>query len=252
MSLQIAGFSHSIQKFHEVITVTQTSIAQVAYDCILSSAVFIPSALITAAFMQERFKRLLWHGTIGGISIFVVSRLAIRILRLKNRFEQWIPSAILAVGLFNIQSLIHELGHVLAGTILLQRPKVVITIIPFFGGNTKFIPMTVATAWKNLKTQYAFLTIVICGPLTTLGVSFFLLQWGIKALEIHPEGGRIAICAAIIDILFHVRFAISALHISPTALQHDFVAIRTLAGIHPLICGSVILGSAALFAYIPK
>lgn len=259
-SLQVFAFSdfslpswiqenEYIQKIHRIIAAIQGPIMQVTHDIMLSGAIFISSALITSHFTQERFSLLLWNGTLVGIATFLISRLALRMLGLESSSLQWISSTILAMGLFNIQSLIHECGHVFAGMVFLQRPRIIIKIIPFFGGSTKFVPMIASEAWKCLKTQCIFLAIVACGPLTALSFSFLLLRWGMKTLGFYPGIGRIAACAAIIDILFHFRASISALHISPIALQHDFVAIRTLAGIHPLICASVIAGLAVFFVY---
>jgi hypothetical protein len=109
--------------------------------------------------------------------------------------------------------------------------------------------MIASSLGRSLTVQKVFSMIAACGPLASLSLSYFLLQWGIKRLEAHKTTGRLAISAATIDILFHFRSAISALKISPTSLQYDFVALRTLAGIHPLVCATAIVGLAALLAY---
>jgi len=222
---------------------------EVLRDVILSSAVFISSALSTLPFTPARFVPLLWYGTFGGVALYVISSFAIRILELENTWAKWIPSIMLALALFNIQSLVHECGHALAGTLLLEQPNIVIKIIPFFGGSTKFVPMIASAICHAFKAQQIFLIIAACGPLVALGFSYSLLKWGIKKLEVYPAIGRLAICAATIDILFHFHSAISALQIASTSLQYDFVAIRTLAGIHPLVCAFVIVGIAAFLAY---
>lgn len=227
-----------------------TIVSRIAHNAILSTTLFISSALITSCFTQARFALLLWGGTFGGISLFLISSSVLKILGFENSSAEWIPSAILSLSLFNIQTLIHECGHALAGRLLLQSPKITIKIIPFFGGSTNFMPMIASKIGQMLQAQKTFLIIASCGPLMALSFSFSLLYWGIKNIEKHPTTGRPAICAATIDILFHSHSAISALWMSPTALQYDFVAIWTLAKIHPLICAFAIALSSTLLGYI--
>jgi hypothetical protein len=224
-------------------------IAQIGRDIILGGAVFISSALMSFPLIPIRFVPLLWNGTFYGVTVFVVSHLAMKTLGFENRWMEWISSSILALGLFNIQSFIHECGHAIAGRILLHHPKVTIKIIPFFGGSTKFIPMTPSFIGQFFKAQRVFLMIAASGPLVSLGLSCSLLCWGIKKLEPYPKIGRLAVCAAIIDVLFHLHSAISALQISPTALQHDFVTLWTLGGIHPIVCISIMIGLPVFCIY---
>lgn len=228
---------------------SENTIAQIGCDIILSVAVFTSSAMISFPFISTRFVPLLWNGTFYGVTIFVVSRLIIRTLGFENSWMEWISSTILALGLFNVQSLIHECGHAIAGRILLKHPNITIKIIPFFGGSTKFIPMTASFIAQFFKAQRVLLVIAASGPFLSLGLSCCLLHWGIKKLEHYPKMGRLAVCAAIIDVLFHLHSAISALQLSPTALQYDFVTLWTLGGIHPIVCASVIIGLPVFCIY---
>lgn len=227
----------------------ENTIAQVGCDIILSAAVFTSSALMSFPFIPTRFVALLWNGTFYGITVFVVSRLAIRTLGFENSWMEWIPSAILASGLFNLQSFVHECGHAIAGRILLRQPHITIKIIPFFGGSTQFIPMTASFIGQFLTAQRVFLLIAASGPLVSLSLSCCLLIWGIKKLELYPRMGRLAICAAITDVLFHLHSAISALQLSPTALKHDFVTLWTFGGIHPIVCASIMIGLSVFCIY---
>ncbi|MBX9743938.1 MAG: hypothetical protein K2X08_01865 [Chlamydiales bacterium] len=228
---------------------SENTIAQIACDIILSTAIFISSALMSFPFIPTRFVLLLWNGTFYVVSVFVISRLINRILDFGNHWMEWISSTILALGLFNIQSFIHECGHAIAGIILLQQPNITIKIIPFFGGSTKFIPMTASFIAQFFKAQQVFLVIAASGPLLSLSLSCCLLRWGIKKLELYPRIGRLAVCAATIDVLFHLHSAISALQLSPIALQYDFVTLWTLGGIHPIVCASFIIGLPVFCIY---
>jgi len=182
---------------------------------------------------------ILW----GGIALQWMTNTALRIALVAMGYppDNWVTAAITALGsLLNPQILLHELGHALAASRLLEKCHPTIKLFPYIGGSTLFKVSRPTPLGKTLGETNIRPLIAGAGPL--LSLSFSVVQWLFAAqLFSHaPELRRMLTMASLINFAFHALYAMSAIAAPAQYLENDFVVLK-LAGFSPIIATIALL-----------
>lgn len=134
---------------------------------------------------------------------------------------------------FNVQTVIHELGHTLAASLIYKRPRPMIEISPFSGGFTQFYKTALSPFGQQLGASASTCFILAAGPGLTLLASSALFTLGLVLHEEHSQLGKYLISWGALDFLNHAVYAYSALGAESWHLHHDFVHL-SIFGLHPV------------------
>jgi len=163
----------------------------------------------------------------------------------------WWTAPVTAIGSFlNPQILCHEAGHASAIGCLLEKSGRTLELFPYSGGTTRFRVVKPSALGEWIGKKHLQPLIAAAGPVSGVCVAALQYTAGRKLNSRHPELSRALIVSALINILFHAIYALSALWASPKNLAHDFVALK-LAGVHPIFATLAIL-SFAFVVYVPS
>lgn len=135
---------------------------------------------------------------------------------------------------FNSQILIHESGHALASLLIYKRPRPLIELYPFVGGQTQFYKTALSPFGQKLGAAASTCFIVASGPGFTLFISSVILTIGLALMETYPDLGKYLITWSGVDFLNHAVYAYSALGAEQWNLSHDFVHL-SIFGLHPTV-----------------
>ncbi len=156
-------------------------------------------------------------------------------------FCEWITGTNFGIFTgFNTQTVIHESGHALASMLIYKRPRPLIEVHPFVGGQTQFYKTALTPLGQKLGPAASTCFVVAAGPGLTLLVSAVLLAIGIALLDHDPEVGKYLIAWSGIDFIHHAIYAYSALGAEQWNLSHDFVHL-SIFGLHPIVASIGIL-----------
>lgn len=222
---------------------------EVFFECLATFAVAAVACVFTATPAAIGF-------IVGAAMIQVILNLALRSLGtfIENREEGL--SAMLSWGAaFNFswgtgiykQTIIHELGHALGALAVYRNARPKITLLPFFGGNTRFFPQHLSAWGRKLGPEKALAVVTAAGPGLTLIASSLELSAGILNYEKHPKLSRYLMIMAAFDFFWHANYALSALNAPMNILSHDFVRLR-LYGLNPVVAAIGIIAIPILIA----
>ncbi len=151
-----------------------------------------------------------------------------------NEAFGWIKSANFAIFTgYNMQNLLHEIGHSLAAFALYKNPKPTIELYPFIGGLTQFYKTKLSSLGNLIGPAATTCLVVASGPGFTLLISSALLVIGLSLRKTHPNLSKYLISWSILDFVHHAHYAYSAMSAETWNLSHDFVHL-SIFGAHPL------------------
>jgi hypothetical protein len=142
--------------------------------------------------------------------------------------------------------LIHEAGHALAAFLLYKNAHPQISIHSLFEGNTTWINQGLSPLGSLLgEPQVKFLALSV-GPLAIVLAASAGFLSAIQLQKSYPKVSKCACFAALFSLVYHIRYALSALTASKPNMAHDFVQLWNY-GIHPLTAAGFIAGVPLAF-----
>ncbi len=130
--------------------------------------------------------------------------------------------------------LIHESGHALAANLLFKTKNTTVTVQPWGAGFTSYILKGFTSLGAKLGYAGSDLVVTAAGTGLAVGVSAVALGIGLGVEKMAPETSKYLISSAVINVITHAYYALSALWTSSASLGHDFVQLA-LYGIHPAV-----------------
>ncbi|MDE3045728.1 MAG: hypothetical protein KGJ02_03695 [Verrucomicrobiota bacterium] len=219
----------------------ETKVDKFARQMLVELAVSLAIGVVSALFVTSTAG--LFALFIGiQIQLIVSGILRWRSLSNPSARTQWLaPTAFSLSAANHAYVLTHEAGHAAAYQALFAEAKTQITLYPYEGGLTSFRGKGITKLGEWIGKERLFPLVAAAGPALSCIASGILLALGLKLERKHPETARMLIVSALVNFLFHVVYALSALFASPTYLAHDFVALWVTAAIHPVIAAIAIL-----------
>jgi len=148
-------------------------------------------------------------------------------------------------------TLVHEVGHATAASLLFKNSHPRIQVFPFQGGVTKYMPQELSTIGKHVGLKNAFLITAAAGAGFTVLSSIAMIASAHFLKKNHPETARYLHMCAAFAIFNECLYALSSFFMSSPG--HDFAALRMIGGINPLTCVATMIAvpllvKTALFA----
>lgn len=134
---------------------------------------------------------------------------------------------------WNVQNLLHEVGHATASLLLYKNPRPVIALHPFEGGVTQYSKTRLSPFGQKIGAPTATFLLTAAGPGLTLAVSSVVLATGFSIREKHPTLSKYLIAWGTLDFVHHAHYAYTALSVAPWSLTHDFARLA-IFGVDPL------------------
>lgn len=135
--------------------------------------------------------------------------------------------------------LIHEGGHALAVIALYKETLPEITISPFEGGMTEFIPEELSAFGNSVGEENAAAIVAAAGAGLAILFATAQLIAGHSLSENYPELSRYLEVTGLVTILEHIGYAASAL-LRECSEGHDFFFLRE-GGVSPAFCIALML-----------
>ncbi len=130
--------------------------------------------------------------------------------------------------------IVHEAGHALAALAVYQNASPKIAIYPGMGGATSYYNDNLSWFGKLLGRKNSDL--LVCGAGAAMAILFSIgsLAAAKRCSSDKPELKMYLIATAIVSIVQHIFYALTAFITGADQLSHDFVALWS-HGINPLI-----------------
>lgn len=128
---------------------------------------------------------------------------------------------------------IHEGGHALAASALYKNANPKITVMPLQGGVTTFWINGLTKVGKFFGEKGSRLIVAGAGPAAAVLADTIHIGVAHVIRKTHPTLSSYLKITAIISLIGHVMYALSALSIKQQMPGHDFVALW-MGGIHPV------------------
>jgi hypothetical protein len=216
-----------------ITTIAIECLKELALSLTLSAGIacFVPSpagiGLVAGALLIQTIASLFFHS----LNEYVEG----------SSFCDWALGAnfALLIGL-NVQTLIHELGHVLAALALYKRASPTILIDPFSGGLTQFYKTSLTSFGQKIGPAGATCLVILSGPGFALLISSALLLIGLAMKEKYPRFSKYLISWSLLDFFNHAHYAYSAHWTAQTKLNHDFIHLSVF-GLNPTVASVAIV-----------
>lgn len=147
---------------------------------------------------------------------------------------------------FNLQLLIHEMGHALAAKTLFLNARPWITITPLWSGCTAFCSTSLSKFGTVFGKNRALFLVAAMGPAYSLLLSATIIVIGYHIQNSQPELSSYLVGCGKGDYFNHAVYAISALFWKNG--PNDFVDLAK-TGLHPLAAAIGILAIPRLLAW---
>ncbi len=128
---------------------------------------------------------------------------------------------------------IHEGGHLVAASLLYKNAQPEIIVRPFQGGATSFWTNGLTKLGQFFGEKGSRLIVAGAGPAAAVLVNSAHIGIAHAIRKTHPNLSRYLKVTAIISLVGHIFYALSALTPKNHMPAHDFVALRA-GGIHPV------------------
>lgn len=153
------------------------------------------------------------------------------------------------IDLFVRQTLVHEMGHYTAASLLYVDANPHISLLPGVGGNTTAYLGELSPLGELLGSKVSKILFHAGGPLFGTALAIADLYAAYRLQSSHPEiSGRLVACA-LINVVYHTSYALSAF--SSSAKGHDFCRLAAL-GVHPVAAAVCIVAVPLLFTLALK
>lgn len=240
-------------------------------SCVVEIACSFALTGVSYIFISEegRFSLLVLSGAVVAVSVLFKSIAAY--LKYRNQqISDEIPSniekkkALNSVGetlgwlvpfnfalLYNATAgvLIHEGGHALAASLLYKNAQARVVINFLFEGSTTFINRGLSVIGSSLGISGAKILVAAAGPLAVIATVSAVILVAMAIQKSHPKLSKYLYFSSLFSLVYNVRYALSALTASVTALDHDFVQLSN-HGIHPLVAAGVMVAIPAIVAIV--
>lgn len=129
--------------------------------------------------------------------------------------------------------LIHESGHAAAASVLYKNADPKITVFPLRGGVTEMCVDELSRVGRLIGDKTSRLVLAAAGPAAAVFTS--TLHFGLARYydKSHPTLSRYLRVTAVVSLIWHSLYALTALSPQFHTPGHDFVALW-IGGIHPL------------------
>jgi len=145
-------------------------------------------------------------------------------------------------------TLFHELGHATTASIVYQGASPTVRVFANGGGVTSYYASQLTTFGKILGEKGSAALVAGAGAGVSVAVAYGSIIYHHYNSGNNPRLAKYTLMSAIQSIVHVAMYAISALYMDPKKNPgHDFIALHTITGIHPLfwaffaIAGAVIL-----------
>ena len=144
--------------------------------------------------------------------------------------------------LFNATAgvLVHEGGHALAASLVYTNPQPRISIQYLFEGSTTFINRGLSSIGKSLGADKAKLLVVAAGPAAAVSMASMAILSAIDIQKSNTTLSKYLYFSSFFALVYHVKYALSALTASRVDLDHDFVQLWR-GGIHPIVAAGAMV-----------
>jgi hypothetical protein len=206
--------------------VIKDNIRTIAIKCFAELALSLCLGIVVSTFVP-----------LSGVTL-ILSAIAIQIA--VTVFFRWIgakyllgPNFALFSG-FNINMLIHELGHAFAAKAVFTNVHPKIELNLFSNAGTKFTRSSLTSFGKLLGLKRSELFVTARGPGFALLIGSLLFGIGFAIRKKHPELAIYLISYGVLSYLFHAHYAWTAIGMSANKTAHDFVYLAA-RGLHPVV-----------------
>jgi hypothetical protein len=166
-----------------------------------------------------------------------------RILELKMTMllviQKWARPYTFALADYRVHgTLIHECGHAFVAWLLFKGANPKIEILPTGGGFTHIETGRLSRWGQTLGRGRSLNVVSAAGAAFAILESIFLLAYAHHIKDSHPELRLYLACSAIVRVIHHIFYALSALVVQPGSLEisdHDFYRLWKNGGIHPAL-----------------
>ncbi len=169
---------------------------------------------------------------------------------------QWIVPFNFAL-LFNATAgvLVHERGHAFAASLVYSNPQPRISIQYLFEGSTTFINRGLSAIGKSLGADKAKLLVVAAGPAAAVSMASMAILSATGIQKSNTTPSKYLYFSSFFALVYHAKYALSALTASRNDLDHDFVQLWR-GGIHPIVAAGAMVAlplvTSLLFMKVKK